>query len=217
MNLILKLLFILFLFLILKRTPEELKNIRLMSTDAQVCVYEQYAVKWGKALSLPADQTDKDSMLENIYKKVYNVSTMPAGAVCSAQIVNGGNGSSSIMIGFTCDKVQTTFADPTAKIFIYVYSSVADGDTAKNYLKAWRIKPEYYANSKFVVPATTYNTHGLTSQNGSEVLLGCKGDTFYLPKKSYFLEGRHEDILENQVTSYLIESSNYACYEKTTA
>ena len=188
-----------------------------MSTDAQVCVYEQYAVKWGKALSLPADSNERNAMLENIYKKVYNVSTMPAGAVCSAQIVNGGNGSSSIMIGFTCDKVQTTFADLTAKIFIYVYSSVVDGDATKNYLKAWRIKPEYYANSKFVVPATTYNTHGLTSQNGSEVLLGCKETTFYLPKKSFFLEGRHEDILENQATSYTIADTDYACYEKTTA
>ena len=215
MNLILKLLFILFLFLILKRTPRELKNIRLMSTDAQVCVYGQYAVKWGKALSLPAE--GKDTMLENIYKKVYNVSAMPNGAVCSAQIVNGAS-SSSIMIGFTCDKSETTYAARDAKVYLYVYSSVQEtSETTKNYLKAWRIMPEYYANSKFVLPTPTYNTHGLTSQNGNEVLLGCKETTFYLPKKSFFLEGRHEDILENQATSYTIADTDYACYEKTTA
>ena len=185
-----------------------------MSTDAQVCVYEQYAVKWGKALSLPAE--GKDTMLETIYKKVYNVSAMPSGAVCSAQIVNGAS-SSSIMIGFTCDKSETTYAARDAKVYLYVYSSVQDGDNTKNYLKAWRIMPEYYANSKFVLPTSTYNTHGLTSLNGNEVLLGCKGAVFYLPKKSYFLEGRHEDILENQATSYPIESNDYACYEKTTA
>lgn len=214
MNLILKLLFILSLFLILKRTPRELENIRLMSTDAQVCVYEQYAVKWGKALSLPAE--DKDTMLENIYKKVYNVGAMPVGAVCSAQIVTPTSGSSSVMIGFTCDKSTGNEAAEDAHVYLYVYSSVAEtSETTKNYLKAWRIMPEYYANSKFVLPTLTYNTHGLTSLSGSEVLLGCKDTTFYLPKKSYFLEGRHEDILENQATSYNIEASDYACYEKT--
>lgn len=216
MNLILKLLFILSLFLILKRTPRELENIRLMSTDAQVCVYEQYAVKWGKALSLPAE--DKETMLENIYKKVYNISAMPTGAVCSAQIVNGSS-NSSIMIGFTCDKKDSTsaaYAAADARVYLYVYSSVQEtSEVTKNYLKAWRIMPEYYANSKFVLPTSPYNTHGLTSSSGTEVLLGCKETKFYLPKKSYFLEGRHEDILENQLTSYNIEASDYACHEKT--
>ena len=74
--------------------------------------------------------------------------------------------------------------------------------------------PEYYANSKFKLPTTTYATHGLVASSDSEVLLGCKETKFYLPKKSYFLEGRHEDILENQATSYSIASSDYACYEK---
>lgn len=188
-----------------------------MSTDAQVCVYEQYAVKWGKALSLPTE--DKDIMLENIYKKVYNVSAMPTGAVCSAQIVTVTNESRSIMIGFTCDKKDSTsaaYAAADAKVYLYVYSSVQEtSEITKNYLKAWRIMPEYYANSKFILPTTSYNTHGLTSLNGSEVLLGCKDTTFYLPKKSYFLEGRHEDILENQATSYTIAANDYACYEKT--
>ena len=183
-----------------------------MSTDAQVCVYEQYAVKWGKALSLPAE--DRNTMLENIYKKVYNVSAMPVGAVCSAQIVTPTSGSSSVMIGFTCDKSTGNEAAEDAKVYLYVYSSVQDGETTKNYLKAWRIMPEYYANSKFILPTTSYNTHGLTSQSGNEVLLGCKDTTFYLPKKSYFLEGRHEDILENQATSYTINSSDYACHKK---
>lgn len=204
--------------MILKRTPRELENIRLMSTDAQVCVYEQYAVKWGKVLSLPTEPTDKNAMLENIYKKVYNVSTMSTGAVCSAQIVTVTNESKSIMIGFTCDKKDSTsaaYAATDAKVYLYVYSSVADGDTAKNYLKAWRIMPEYYANSKFKLPTATYATHGLVASNDSEVLLGCKSNVFYLPKKSYFLEGRHEDILENQATSYEAPSNDYAFYEKT--
>lgn len=188
-----------------------------MSTEAQVCVYEQYAVKWGKALSLPVE-SERNTMLENIYKKVYNVSAMPTGAVCSAQIVTVTNESKSIMVGFTCDKkdsTSTAYAATDAKVYLYVYSSVGEsGETTKNYLKAWRIMPEYYANSKFKLPTTTYATHGLVASSDSEVLLGCKSTTFYLPKKSYFLEGRHEDILENQATSYDISNSDYACYEK---
>ena len=70
-------------------------------------------------------------------------------------------------------------------------------------------------NSKFKLPTATYATHGLVASNDSEVLLGCKSNVFYLPKKSYFLEGRHEDILENQATSYEASSNDYAFYEKT--
>ena len=143
---------------------------------------------------------------------------MPTGAVCSAQIVNGSS-NSSIMIGFTCDKKDSTsaaYAAADARVYLYVYSSVQEtSEVTKNYLKAWRIMPEYYANSKFKLPTATYAAHGLVASSDSEVLLGCKSTNFYLPKKSYFLEGRHEDILENQATSYTIADTDYACHEKT--
>lgn len=168
-------------------------------------IYKEYPVTLTISCGIGSDSDSASTVLAAIAKKIYGTTTVSdvAGGICEFTVDSITTVGGFIM-KFTTNGNTETYSN--GYLFIIAQKQSGEGDSAEvtTDLKAWK----YLENS---IDGAAYiwdngNRVGVTTHG--QMSLGVAFDQgsdghFYVPRKSFMLEGRHEDIIKGQnATSY---------------
>lgn len=158
-------------------------------------IYKEYPVTLTISCALPDDDTlGKQSLMKKIAEKIYGSYEGVGGGICQFTV-----GDITTVGGFFCKGTSNNLN--SGYLFIVTQQQSGEGQSANvtTDLKAWK----YLDNC---IDGVTYACSGVRAgiHINEQFVLGVFQDGnnstghFYVPRKSFMLEGRHEDIIKGQ-------------------
>ena len=160
-------------------------------------IYKEYPVTLTISCGLPSDETSKKELMKKIAEKIYGSYQGVGGGICQFTV-----GEITTVGGFLCKGTSNDLNN--GYLFIIAQQQSGEGESVTTDLKAWKYLDNCINDSAYYCQGTRAGiiVHG-------EMVLGVantgsSGSTdghFYVPRKSFMLEGRHEDIIKGQTTT----------------
>lgn len=157
-------------------------------------IYKEYPVTLTVSCGLPSDNDSKKELMKKIAEKIYGSYEGIGGGICQFTV-----GEITTVGGFLCKGTSNNLNN--GYLFIIAQQQSGEEATVTTDLKAWKYLDNCINDSTYVCegPRAGILIHdemvlGLANTGSS----GSTDGHFYVPRKSFMLEGRHEDIIKGQ-------------------
>lgn len=166
-------------------------------------IYKEYPVTITISCGLPTDETQVKALFQAIAKKIYGVSSLTnayKGGICQFTVEPN-----TSVGGFIMREQNGAFE--SGYLFIIVQQQSGEEASVTTDLKAWKYLNNCIDGVDNIFDTTNkkagINTHGNISLGVAAVSSSnpTQGN-FYVPRKSFMLEGRHEDIIKGQAATH---------------
>lgn len=159
-------------------------------------IYKEYPVTLTVSCGLPSDETLKKELMKKIAEKIYGSYEGIGGGICQFTV-----GEITTVGGFLCKGTSNNLNNGYLFIIAQQQSGEDQSATVTTDLKAWKYLDNCINDSTYVCAGIRAGilVHdemvlGLANTGSS----GSTDGHFYVPRKSFMLEGRHEDIIKGQ-------------------
>ncbi len=162
-------------------------------------IYKEYPVILTISCGLPSDNASKQELMKKIAEKIYGSYEGVGGAICQFTV-----GEITTVGGFLCKGSTSNYNNGYLFIITQQQSGEGEAATVTTDLKAWKYLDNCINDAVYVSGGTRV---GITVHD--DLVLGV-ADTgsadshtgyIYIPRKSFMLEGRHEDVIKGQTTT----------------
>ena len=162
-------------------------------------IYKEYPVTLTVSCGLPDDNNSKEELMKKIAEKIYGSYQGVGGGICQFTV-----GDITTVGGFLCKGAIGTYN--SGYLFIIAQQQSGEGESASvtTDLKAWKYLDNCINDAVYFCQGTRFGiiVHdelvlGVANTGSS----GSNDGYFYVPRKSFMLEGRHEDIIKGQTTT----------------
>lgn len=158
-------------------------------------IYKEYPVTLTVSCGLPSEETSKKELMKKIAEKIYGSYEGIGGGICQFTV-----GEITTVGGFLFKGTINNYSNGYLFIIAQQQSGEDQSATVTTDLKAWKYLDNCINDSAYIcdtrVGITVHGEMvlGLANTGGS----GSTDGHFYVPRKSFMLEGRHEDIIKGQ-------------------